>query len=87
MTTRKTILGLSLVAILSGASAAYAQEREGFGGGGIATSGGFGTSSMNFDRGGSPPTSSESFSNPETSGSSGTSTTTGGAGRAGLPPR
>jgi hypothetical protein len=42
---------------------------------------------MNFDRGGSPPASSESFSNPETSGSSGTSTTTGGAGRAGLPPR
>jgi len=83
----KTIIVATVTAII--ASAAYGQDRGaaplvGAGAGGTGSSG---SSNLNSNRGGLPPANSGSFGRPYRSGSSGTSTTTGGAGTAGLPPR
>ena len=85
MTNRKTIFALSAAAVLAGTQVAYAAH-IGFGGtgglGGVASfrNGGVPNERMYLNNGGSDP-----FNNVVRSGSSGT-TTTGGAGRAGLPP-
>jgi hypothetical protein len=88
MTNRKAIFALSAAALLAASQAAYAAP-AGFGTAGTAglsgpgsfRNSGIANQRMYLNNGGSDP-----FSNRVRSGMSGTSTTTGGAGRAGLPP-
>jgi hypothetical protein len=86
MTNRKAIFALSAAAILAATQVAYAAH-IGFGGTGglrgVASfrNTGVANGRMYLNNGGTNP-----FSNIVRSGTSGTSTTTGGAGRAGLPP-
>jgi hypothetical protein len=88
MATRKVIFALSAAAVLAASQVAYAAH-TGFrtvGPVGLSGLGGFRSSGVSNQRmylnnGGADP-----FSHPVRAGTSGTSTTTGGAGRAGLPP-
>ena len=88
MSSRNRAIVIGTAIIFSAASVAYAQDRGvGATNLGRTSSSGPAANSINSNRGGSPPANSAGFGNPYTSGSSGTSTTTGGAGTAGLPPR
>jgi hypothetical protein len=88
MTTRKVTFALPAAAVLAVSQVAYAAHTGFRSVGTVGLSGpqSFGSSGpsnhrMYLNNGGSDP-----FSNPVRAGTSGTSTTTGGAGRAGLPP-
>jgi len=87
MTTRKVTFALSVAAVLAASQVAYAAhtgfrtvDTVGLSGLGSFRSSGVSNQRMYLNNGGSDP-----FSHPVRAGTSGT-TTTGGAGRAGLPP-
>ena len=88
MTTRKVTFALSAAAVLAASQVAYAAHSGfrtvgtvGLSGLGSFRSSGVANRRMYLNNGGADP-----FSHPVRAGTPGTSTTTGGAGRAGLPP-